>query len=108
MKFLVLLMLVAGAAWSKPLFLVTSQHPHYLEKLFKEVEIVKSEGRILLVTPKGGVLISKTLVEHLRPITMEEIKQYEPEVPELINVDQKVVKILSDVKVEEMKELTKK
>lgn len=107
MKFLVCLVLLITSTFSsadtEDQFLVITHHPEELIDIYPHVEIIKSQGRTLLVKAKPGHNLPSAIMPHLRKVLPGEVSNYVPKFKKNLDADPEILKLVNEVTVEQMK-----
>lgn len=107
MKFLLLTIILISTAYSHELYLVTSHTPHDLNDLKKYTQIIKNNGRVIIVKKKKNQ-IPDHLKLILRKIDLSEAANIRPVRKQNLSPDKRLQKILSNINKVEIEAIVSK
>jgi hypothetical protein len=100
MKLLVFILLLTISVISNAktkTYLITSHSPHVLTEIYPIINIIRSEGRTLLVSIKKNRNILTHLSKFFREINEDEILNYVPTSLNTLTIDQNIERLIQDI-----------
>ena len=104
--FLILTLFISssiGFAAKGDQYLVVTHCPEELIDIYPHVDIIKSQGRTLLVKAKANKVLPKSIMSNLRKVEPSELSNYVPHFKKSLVADPTILKLVNEITVEEMK-----